>query len=44
MNKLEQAYKQVSELTEEVSVLKDEKRKLEKKNVFLERKIGDIKK
>lgn len=44
MQKLEHAYKTITELTNETSVLRDDKVKLEKKNVFLERKISDLKK
>lgn len=44
MEKLEGAYRTISELTDEVLQLKEEKGKLERKNVFLDKKITDIKK
>lgn len=44
MEKLENAYRSISELSGEVQRLKVEKVKVEKKNQFLDRKITDIKK
>lgn len=44
MHKLENCYKTIADLTQEVSVLKDDKAKLERKNCGLEKKLGDLKK
>jgi cell division protein FtsB len=44
VEKLESAYRSISELTDEVGQLKDEKAKLERKNKFLDKKFTDIKK
>jgi hypothetical protein len=44
MEKLENAYRSISELTDEVLQLKDEKGKMERKNLFLDKKFTDIKK
>lgn len=44
MHKLDNAYKTVTNLTTEVSNLKEEKGKLTKKNVFLEKKLTELKK
>ena len=44
MHKLDSAYKTITNLTSEVTLLKDDKGKLEKKNVFLQKKLGDLKK
>ncbi len=43
MEKLQNAYKAISQLTGEVSRLKQEKKKIEKKNENLERKVKEIK-
>lgn len=43
MEKLQNAYKAISQLTVEVTRLKEEKKKIEKRNENLERKVKDIK-
>ena len=43
MEKLQNAYKAISELTGEVTRLKEEKKKMERKSENLERKVKEIK-
>ena len=44
MHKLDNAYKTITNLTTEVSTLKEEKGKLTKKNIFFEKKLTELKK
>ena len=44
MHKLDNAYKTITNLTTEVSTLKEDKGKLTKKNAFFEKKLIELKK